>query len=594
MEVLPPQEVARRRERGLGLLAEGDTRSLPKTSFAVLSTFNVDLLRPFLIEALDRVGLHSEAYFGKFGQIAQEIIDPDSALYSGEPENVVLVPSVDDLLAPLFARPSGLSSEEVETLVRERSQELVNLVETVLERLPASTCYVVTVGTPRAPAEHILDPLEPKRGQVAVEQLLNGVRALAAVSPRVVVVDWDWHTRATGTTSYRDERLWYLGRMHLNPVGLASLADLITQYVAAYRGLARKVVVVDLDNTLWGGVVGEDWLQGLTLSEEGLGLAFQDFQRELLKLYDTGVVLAICSKNNPDDAWEVFDHHSGMVLQREHFAAVRINWQDKATNLIELSEELSLGLDSFVFLDDSPVEREWVRSALPDVLVPDLPGDAAYRPQFLRKAPFFQRIALTEADLIRSESYKALGFRRQLREKVASLEEFLTSLEQEITVEPVHEGSITRASQMCQRTNQFNLTTHRYTIADLELMKNNDSVEAYTLVVRDRFGDSGITGLGILKFEQENAEVDTLLLSCRVLGRKVEAVFLAFLADRARARGAGYLIGRYIPTTKNGQVELFYPDCGFEPVSEGLFRLDLEHNQLNVQTQITVKVVANA
>lgn len=593
MEVLSPQEVSHRRERGLALQHAGNTRNLPETHFAVLSTFNVDLLPPFLMEALERRGLYGEVYLGGFGQVAQEVLNPDSGLYRVEPKGVVLIPAVEDLLAPVFARPGGLS-KEVETLVQERAEDLAKVVHTLLERLPAATCYVLTFGADRAPVEHILDPHAPERGQVAVERLLDAVRRLSALSSRVVVVDWDWYTRATGTGHYRDERLWYLGRMRLNPVGLATLADLVARHAAAYRGLARKVAVVDLDNTLWGEIVGEVGLRGLVLGEERLGLAFQDFQRELLKLYDAGIILAICSKNSPEDAWEVFDRHPGMVLKREHFAAVRINWQDKATNLRALAEELNLGLDSFVFFDDNPVEREWVGQSLPEVLVPELPKDPVERPAFLRQATFFQRITVTETDLRRAETYKAQGLRRQKQERATSFEEFLASLEQEVTVEPVHDGSLARAAQMCQRTNQFNLTTHRYTVADIERMRKDLAVEVYTLAVRDRFGDSGITGLGILRFEGENAEIDTFLLSCRVLGRKIEDVFLAFLAGRAHARGARHLIGHYIPTAKNRQVALFYPDRGFEMVGEGLFRLDLERQQLEAPPQIAVKVVANA
>ena len=190
-------------------------------------------------------------------------------------------------------------------------------------------------------------------------------------------MDWDYFACRNGWASFCDDRLWYLGRMRLNPLGLASLADLVAEYLAAFRGATRKVVAVDLDNTLWGGVVGEVGVQGIVLGNEGLGLAFQDCQRELLKWHDSGTLLAVCSKNNPEDALAVFDQHPDMILKREHFAAVRINWQDKATNLREIAAELDLGIDSFVFLDDNPVERGWISKALPEVAVPSLPTDPA-------------------------------------------------------------------------------------------------------------------------------------------------------------------------------------------------------------------------
>ena len=283
--------------------------------------------------------------------------------------------------------------------------------KTLLDRLPSATCYVVVFGTDRVLNEYVSHPQAPQRGQTVVEHMSNALHQLADLSPRVVIIDWEWYARTNGMAVYRDERLWYLARMRLNPVGLATLAELVAQHVCASRGSSRKVAVVDLDNTLWGGVVGEDGLPGLILGEEGLGLAFKDFQRELLKLYNSGIVLALCSKNNPEDVSNVFDKHPDMALRMEHFAAVRINWNDKATNLEELSDELSLGLDSFVFFDDSQVEREWVRKALPEVLVPELAEDPVYRPESLRRSSFFQRIKLTDADTLRMESYKSQGFR---------------------------------------------------------------------------------------------------------------------------------------------------------------------------------------
>ena len=592
--IVSPQEAQQRRRRGVALQREGNTGGLAETGFAVLSTFNVDLLPPLLVEAMEQVGLYASVHLGGFGQIAQELLNPAAPVYSASPQNVVIVPAVEDFLAPVFARPGSLSPEDEVALVQQQVGELKASILALLERLPDTTCYVVAFGSTLAPAEFVLDPLAPQRGQAAVERFLSEVRGLGALSPRVIVVDWDWHTRSMGTEAYHDERLWYLGRMRLNPAGLAALAGLVARNVAAYRGIARKVVVLDLDNTLWGGVVGEAGLKGLALGEDGIGLAFQDFQRELLRLHDAGILLTIASKNNPDDALEVLDQHSGMILKREHFAAMRINWQDKVTNVRELAEELNLGIDSFVFLDDNPVERAWIRQGLPMVLVPELPEDPVFRPGFLRRAALFSRIRVTEADIRRAESYTAEKRRKEVQATASSFDDFLASLDQAITVEPVHEGSLARAVQMCQRTNQFNLTTKRYTAADLERMLRDADTEAYTLSVRDRFGDSGITGLGILSLHGETAELDSLLLSCRVLGRKIEDAFLSVLARRARERGARYLVGRYVPSARNAQVASFYPDRDFETIVDGEFRLDLERHQISPPPFIEVEATIHA
>jgi FkbH-like protein len=588
------QDVFQRRSRGLALQREGNSRGLPSVGVVVLSSFTADLVSPLLAEALERAGLYGDIKLGDFGQIEQAILDPDSVLYRARPDIVVLIPAIEDLLAPVFARPSQFTAADAHALAQSQAASLSRSIEILLERLPSATCYVVAFGPQHAPAEYVLDPRSPQRGQAAVEWLLAQVRDLSALSSRVLVVDWEWHTRRSDTAAFHDPRLWFLARMRLSPTGLGAMADLIIRYVGAARGHPYKVVVLDLDNTLWGGVVGEVGLEGIELGEEGLGLAFQEFQRELLKMHDTGILLAIASKNNPDDALEVLRDHPSMVLRQEHFAAVRINWQDKATNLRELADELNLGVDSLVFLDDNPVEREWLRRALPAVLVPDLPADPVARPVFLRQTPVFQRVTLTEADQMRAETYALQARRAELRSSASSFDEFLASLEQEVTVEPLQAHSIARAAQMCQRTNQFNLTTHRYTAADLEAMLRSAETEVYVLAVKDRFGDSGITGLGILRLNGENAEVDSFLLSCRILGRRIEDVLLHVLAERARERRARYLIGRYIPTPKNAQAASFYPQRGFDAVADGVFRLDLAQQSLGPPPHTAIRAPAGA
>jgi FkbH-like protein len=594
LEPLAPADVSARRREGLALLARPPSQGTARVR--VLSTFHVDLLPPFLAEALERVGQPVAAIsVGPFGQVAQELLPPQSHLYRDAPETLVLVLGVEDLLEPLFAlAPSQLPAKVAATLVADRVQELRGGLGLALERLPGTTCYVVLVGPSAAPLEAVLAPLAPERGQGFVMRLREEVLALSGLGGRVVIVDWEWHARALGSAVFHDPRLWYLARMRLNPRGLSALAELLARHIAARHGASAKIAAVDLDGVLWGGVVGEAGLRGIELGEEGVGLAFQDFQRELLRLRDLGILLALCSKNNPSDAHEILERHPGMVLRREHFAAERINWHDKATNLHELAVELDLGIGSFVFLDDNPIERGWVRQALPEVLVPELPDDPVERPAMLRDMPCFQRIVLTDADRGRAADYQAERSRRVFAKTAASFEDFLASLEQQATIEPVSDASLARAAQLCQRTNQFNLTTRRHDAAELERMLGEDDTELYTLAVGDRFSDSGITGLAILRFSHDEAEIDTFLMSCRILGRRLEDVLLAFLAERAEARGARFLVGRFTHTAKNAQVADFYSERGFTPGPAGSFRLDLSLRRPASPPETRVRVVADA
>ncbi len=590
MSVPSGAELAERRTAGLRLLREERPDAEP---LRVLASFNLDLLPPLLADACERAGVPCAPVQAPFGQLEQEVLDPGSQLYAEAPRDVVLVPAAEDVLAPLFAEPpSRLTPADADALVEERLAGLRDLVATVLDRLPGATCHVVVFGASRAPLEHLLDPAAGDRRQAALTRFAEGVRALGELSPRVDVVDWDWHVRTTGWDALCDARLWYVARMRLAPAGCAVLAELVARHLAATRGRVRKVLALDCDGVLWGGIVGEAGLAGVEVGGDGVGLAFQDLQRQLLLLRETGVVLVTCSKNNPDDAYEVFERRPEMVLRREHLAAERVNWQDKATNLRELAEELDLGLDSFVFLDDNPVERDWVRQACPEVLVPDLPDEPADRVAFVRSAPWFVRMRTTEADRTRSESYRDQRHRRELQGSAASFDDFLASLEQQISIEPLHDGTLARATQLCQRTNQFNLTTRRYTAADLERLADDESHELYTLSVRDRFGDSGLTGFAILRLDGADAVVDTLLLSCRVLGRRVEDALLGFLADRARAGGASSLVGLYEPTAKNAQVADFYLRRGFAADGEGAFRHDLDAGALAPPAGIAIEVGA--
>ena len=581
-------EVAGRRSRGLGQQKEDNLADLPENRWTVLASFNADLLSPFLCEALERAGVYGRISLGPFGQLPEQILNPASELYASRPDSVLIIPAAEDLLAPLFERPLAFSADEAIDHVQGRLGELRGWLEALLDRAPEAIVYPVVFGADRLPAGFILDPGAAARGQVALEAFHQGLRELGTLSTRIVVVDFAAHRELHSDQPTADPRLWYLGRMRLNPQGFANLAELAARHMRAYRGASRKVCVVDLDQTLWGGVIGEDGLGGLALGDEGVALAFQDFQRELLTLHDAGVVLAICSKNNPEDATEAIETHPGMVLRREHIAAERINWQDKATNLREIAGELNLGLDSFVFLDDNPAERDWVRAALPEVEVPELPEDPVERPAFLRGLASFVRLDVTTGDRERGRSYADQKQRRMIEASAATFEDFLASLEQEITITRLGGPTLARAAQMCQRTNQFNMTTRRYTVAELESLIDDKDVEAFVLALTDRYGNSGITGLAILRIGDGVADLDVFLLSCRVLGRKVEDTFLAVLAERAKARGAQYLQGRYLKTQKNQLAASFYSERGFESLGDGLFRLDLNLGIPTIPIQIKV------
>ncbi len=342
-----------------------------------------------------------------------------------------------------------------------------------------------------------------------------------------------------------------LGDLRLAPQAFPDFADqeLIGE-VVAISGATKKCLVVDLDNTLWGGVVGEDGWEKVTPNRE--------LQSHIMGLYKQGVVLAINSKNNEPDAWEVLDKHPEMILRKDHFAARRINWRDKVANMIELAQELNLGLDSFVFVDDDPFQQEAVRQALPMVTV--------MSPYFLKSYAGFCNFNITPEDVQRGQMYAEEKQRRETRVSLGSVEDFLRELNMEVTIRPAHDSSIARIAQLTQKTNQFNLTTRRYLEQDINrFIKSGWRV--WSVSAKDKFGDYGIIGVGIVEPKGLTWRIDTFLFSCRILGRAVERAFLTHIINQARAYDVRAIEGDFIPTTKNESCKSFYGANGFNAVS---------------------------
>jgi len=545
---------------------------------AILCSFNLDTLPRYLGPALARKNLPARFHFGGFGQYRQEILDDRSDLYAFGPEFVFLFLDGQDVLADLCQRPFDLAPEEREAYVDESYGELKGLVDVLARRLPEAVLFVHTLAAPPLNSLGLLEFNSAFGLRDAFARFNGSLAALARARERVYLLDYESLVGYHGYKNWFDPRMWTLGRMRLGRMAVESLADYYATVLSAARGARKKVLVLDLDDTLWGGVLGAEGPGGILLGTDGIGLAFREFQQEILNLHRRGILLAINSKNNPEEALEVFDQHPAMVLRREHFAGMRINWQDKASNMRELAQELNLGLDSFVFMDDSPVECEWVSSQIPDVTVVQLPEDPALYRDTLLRLDAFASFGLTEEDLRRGELYQEQTLRRGLRESVPTLEEFYEALNMRALVTPASDLTVSRIAQLTEKTNQFNLTTRRYSEAEVRSLVSRPDWEVFGLSLTDKFGDSGLVGVGILAREGETARIDTLLLSCRVMGRTIETAFLAFLAEWAAHRGARLMVGEYIATKKNGPVERLYEAHGFEPMdSQGhMWQLDLE------------------
>jgi FkbH-like protein len=347
-------------------------------------------------------------------------------------------------------------------------------------------------------------------------------------------------------------------------------ADHVARTVAAIRGKSGKVLILDLDNTIWGGVIGDDGLEGIHIAQgDARGEAHLAVQRLALDLRQRGIVLAVSSKNTDEVAREPFEKHPEMLLKLDHIAVFQANWNDKATNIQAIADELSLGLDSMVFLDDNPAERGLVRKLLPQVRVPELPEDPAYYARTLAAAGYFEAVAFASEDLKRAGFYQDNAKRASLQKQVGGVDAYLASLDMTIAFQPFDATGRARIVQLINKSNQYNLTTRRYT--DPEVTEAENDPEVFTLQVRlaDIFGDNGMIGVVICRPEGAGVwEIDTWLMSCRVLGRKVEHMVLREVLEHARAAGIVKLSGTYRPTDRNKLVVDHYAKLGFTKVEE--------------------------
>jgi FkbH-like protein len=329
-------------------------------------------------------------------------------------------------------------------------------------------------------------------------------------------------------------------------------------------GRSRRVLVLDLDNTLWGGIVGDDGIEGLALGNgSALGEAHAALQRMALSLRERGIILCVSSKNDEAIALDAFRNHPEMVLKEDDIAAFRVNWDDKAANIKAISDAIDLGLESFVFLDDNPAERKRVRDALPAVAVPELPDDPSEWPAVFQAAGYFEQAAFSREDALRAGFYKANALRAAQMERIGDHDDYLRSLSMTLSIAPFDSAGRTRIVQLLSKSNQFNLTTRRYSDAEIAAMQSNPEIFTIQARLADIFGDNGMISAVICRQTGASWEVDSWIMSCRVLGRRVEETILQYLVEQARGRGITEIIGRYIPTARNGLVRDHFERLGF-------------------------------
>lgn len=534
---------------------------------SVLSNINLDSL-------VGRLSKLNDVYKTEgYGTWVQEIINPNSGLYSFGPQAVFIIIDGEEMFKGQSRNSSTIDMN-------------INYIEETVKNNPDITFFVSNIDL----WTRKIDSAKAGSKERGLEFLWeDGLFLLSRKYRNLYVFDLKSIVEDIGREQFYSKKLWYLGGIKFSMKAEKVLEQYINRCVDSVKGKRKKCMVLDLDNTLWGGVVGEVGMEGIELSDYKEGARYKDFQKKLKEIKDLGIILAVVSKNNFDDAIKVIREHKHMVLKEEDFVALKINWDLKSQNIRDLSEELNIGLDSIVFIDDNPVERESVKRELPEVTVPGFPQDTSELLNFAVELyhNYFYTLDITDEDTVKTEIYRQNMKRRDVQKSSASYEDFLKSLETKIEIRRISAENVQRAAQLTQKTNQFNLTTKRYSEQELLALIDEEGFEGFVAYVSDRFGDNGMVSVVITKRKTDTEiELDTFLLSCRVMGRFIEEQIIGFIEDLYKKSGYKRLVTYYKPTEKNAPVKDFFERLGYsvldvDSAGNKKYILDLEKSSID-------------
>ncbi|TLX40789.1 HAD-IIIC family phosphatase [Xanthobacter autotrophicus] len=572
-------------------LDDASPAQLAPLRLGVIGDGTLDLLLPAIEATGLRHGLRIETIGCNYGQTLNEAMLADSRLNQSGCDAILL--AMDHRGLPLSAPIGDTATAKVSV---DGAYVLIqDLCAALRKHNPAAHIIVQTIAPP---PETLFGHLD-RRLAGTPQQMVGGLNRRLIDMPPIegcVMFDVDALARTVGLGAWHAPTQWNMAKLPFSMDYAPLYADHLCRLLAALKGKSRRVLVLDLDNTVWGGVIGDDGLAGIKIGEgDGTGEAFLSVQKLALSLRDRGIVLAVSSKNTDAVARAAFREHPDMLLREDHIAVFQANWNDKATNIKAIAEELSLGLDSFVFLDDNPAERDLVRQYLPQVAVPELPEDPALYARTLSAAGYFEATLFSEEDRKRAAFYEGNARRASLGQGVASIEDYVAALDMEIDLRPFDAIGRPRIYQLISKSNQFNLTSRRYSEADVKAMEEDPSIFTLQVRLKDRFGDNGMISVVACRTMEGNRWlIDTWLMSCRVLGRGVEKIVLRHLVEAARRQGIAELVGEYRPTERNALVRDHYAQLGFTTLSTGADGNSLWTLATSVEVQTPPVRYANA
>jgi FkbH-like protein len=541
--------------QALKLIEQVDLSEFPKIKIHFLKNYTIEGVEPFLKYQLYLSGITSNFVFGDYNLIRQEILSENSHLYRDPQPDIIVISQILETLDSTFGDVSWTYEEAKLSL--EESFDLL--------RAQSSALVIVSTFLPPFYNEAGIGNLV--RNKTTQVRRLNDwiLEYCSKHSTQFFAVDLDRIIRILGEENAIDYRQWYLSKAPFKKQFLNLFSLEISKYARALKGKIKKCLVLDCDNTLWGGILGEDGIDGIKLDlYEYPGKIYYEFQQAVLQLIDRGVMVTICSKNNEADVLEALEKHPYQLIKQDQLVGWRINWENKVDNIVSLAAELNIGLDSFVFVDDSPAECGLVNALLPQVTVLQVPEKLYQYPSLIFKDGWFDNLNQSEEDQIRTKSYVQEKQRAQVKFTHNDLESYLRSLNIKIFIKEAKVEDVPRTAQLTQKTNQFNLTTHRYSEKDIHNFMLKDNSEVFVVSVEDRFGSYGLTGVFIAEKNDSLARIDTMLMSCRVLGKEVEFAFASKILNLLTKRwSVTNWRAKYLKTSKNNQVSDFWEKLGF-------------------------------
>ena len=534
-----------------------------KMKIAILSSFTLNGLSEILHVKCSELGIGYRSFVAGYNQYAQELINSKSEYYKFSPDVTFLIIDIRNLLGENFFFPYNISDNERKSLVSEKINHLENMIMNFEKNLN-SKLIIANFNIPSYSPNGVLETKFDFGFHEMIEELNKSLRDISKNHNSVYVYNFNQFISKYGEKNIFDYRQFHVGDIQIALNFLPQFGYDLMSYIKPITGTNRKCIVLDLDNTLWGGIIGEDGFDGIELGHSPNGKAFVDFQKELLSLWNQGIILAINSKNNFDDAMNVIKEHPNMILREKNFASIKINWNDKAENLKQIANEINIGLNSIVFFDDDKLNQERIKHEFPEVLTVELSSDPSYFSAILKDLNDFNVLQRTEDDVKRGEMYAQQRERKEFQKSISNLDDFLEQLDIQVKMKKTSEFLIPRISQLTLKTNQFNLTTKRYQEEEIRNFANNDKFIVGCAQVLDKFGDNGITGVYIINKEDKVWNIDTFLLSCRIMGRGVENGILSQILIDAKNNGIEEIRANFIPTKKNKPAENFLSDFGFE------------------------------